>query len=284
MKSWKGKLAETWLTVAVALLGLSALVAAIFLTVSRSTDDPTSRSGDSVIRTTETSGPSKAPTKVLALGSVAKIGSDYRVAVTEVNVYEGTVSPFVAATIKAKYIGDKKGNPPNDLAAKYFEADAQTIESTCESDFGAPDLSDLGASSRASMANGDVKTYVVCIPVPTKTVDKGSVSIEASASDGLAAWTTNGAEAKALPAPKPLTPVGPAPTNPAATKKALEKLEKQLKKAKKARDKLDDNIDKAKKIEGYDNDDLDDLEDAKDDLDDAIDDMEKIRDKLRAAL
>lgn len=283
MKWLKTKKAETLLTFGVGVLGLVALVAAVMLTVSRnSASEPDPQARDKVVDAT-LSPPSNV--KPLAIGSVAKLGSDYSVSVTDVTMYSDKTDQYIVATVKAKYNGKGKGDPTNDLNAAYSTSNSKkstaSIESACAAEFGHPDLSLLNVE--APLAGGASKSYVVCIDIPSKKIDTGMVSIAASAGGNRAFWTTKGAPSKVAPTPAPTVVAQGPVVNKAKTAKSLKDLEKQLKKAKKARKILDKQIDFYEDAPDHKKKKLKKMKKALDQTDDIIDQMEKIKDQLEAA-
>ena len=73
--------------------------------------------------------------KTLELGDVAKVSSNYKVAVTEVTLYEGAKTQYLAATIKVTYTGNDEGEPWADLSVEYSGPKSQdSSESDCPID------------------------------------------------------------------------------------------------------------------------------------------------------
>jgi hypothetical protein len=285
MKSWKRILADKWASSALILLGVLALAGAVGVYVSRNVAaDNASRTHHSVdtAKTSETVQKKTSPP--LKIGSIARIGSNYSVTVTKVNVYEDTDTQYLGAVLKATYLGKGSGDPRNDLTAKYTAANAPATapavgESECKGNLGEPDLSDLNGSQ--SLPNGGSKTYVACIKLPTSKVDDGKVSIETSAANHRAFWTTDGAETKKAPPPKPKVVLAPPPgAKPTIDPDTVHDLKKNIKKAKKARDVLDKQIKAYKKLPDHKKKKLKKFEKQREKLDDAIDDMEKVENLL----
>lgn len=273
---WKAKSGEAWLTAVALVLGLGALGGGVALTMARNNGaaQPSSSRLDGVADLT------KRVSKPLPIGRVAKLGSDYSVTVTDATVYTSATEQYIVATLKATYTGKGEGDPTEDLAAAYStittSKTAANVESACVADFGEPDLSVLNAAGQAKLADGDSRSYVVCIDLPTKKVDDGQVSIEASASGDLAFWATKGADSKDAPKPAP-KPVPKPAVDRKKIAKQLDEVEDQLDDAKDARDELDDLIDDYKDLPGHKKKKLKKMEDMKDDYDDVIDQLEKAK-------
>jgi len=276
MKPWKGKSGEALLTAVALVLGIAALGGGVALTLARNSGTGHPSASDRLGQVSESTKPAAKP---LTLGRVAKIGSDYKVAVTGVTLYtEESSDQYIAATLKATYLGTKEGDPTEDLTAEYSTTDSReskpVTESACLADLGEPDLSVLNAAGQSPLKAGGSKTYVVCIDVPTRKLDNGQVAIAASDPDQQAFWTTKGAPSKVAPAPAPPTSYAPA-ADPKKAAKQLKDVKKQLKKAKKARDEVDDLIDNYKDTPGYKKKKLKKLKKLKDNYDEVIDQLEK---------
>lgn len=276
MKSTLRKiLSSKWLPIVGIVLAVACVAGGVALQVTRNAaadqKDHNYLKTDSVIGDEDSSKP-------LKIGSIAKIGLDYSVAVTKVTLHEGTGTPFLVAVVKAKNSGQDTVRPQADLAVGFSRKGwPRANESTCGIDLGK--LNVTGESLKV----GETQSYAVCINLPSNELKDGKVSILESSTGSKAAWATDGTIPKVVTTIAPEihndVPLGP---DPAKVADSLEDLEKQLKKAKKARDKLDKNIDKAEDA-GLKGKDIKKLKKAKDELEDAIDDMEEIRDKLRAA-
>jgi hypothetical protein len=267
-------LSSKWLAIVGIVLAVACVAGGVALQVTRNA--AADRKDQEYLRTDSTV--EDDSTKPLKIGSVAKIGLDYSVAVTKVTLHEGTGTPFLVAIVKTKNSGEDTVRPQADLKVGFSKKGwPRSNESTCSIDLGK-----LNVTGKP-LAVGDVQTYGVCINLPSNELKDGKVSILESSTGSRAAWTTDGPVAKVVTTIAPEihndAPLGP---SPADTAKSLKKLEKQIKKAKKARDKLDKQIDKAEDA-GVKGKDMKKLKKAEDKLDDAIDDMEDIRDKLRAA-
>jgi len=267
-------LSSKWLPIVGIVLAVACVAGGVGLQVTRNA--AADRKDRDYLRTDSTLDSEENASKPLKIGSVASIGLDYKVAVTKVTMHEGTGTPFLVATIKAKNSGQDTVRPQADLTVGFSRKGwPRANESTCSIDLGK-----LNVTGK-SLAVGQTQTYGVCINLPSNELKDGKVLILEGGTGSKAAWSTDTSVAKVVTTIAPEihndAPLGP---SPADTAKSLDKLEKQIKKAKKARDKLDKNIGKAEDA-GVKGKDLKKLKKAKHKLDDAIDEMEDIRDQLK---
>ena len=146
--------------------------------------------------------------KRLELGAVAKISGNYSVAVTDLILYEGEKTQLLAATIRAEYIGNDKGEPWADLSVEYAEANGwRGGEASCPSN--------IEEASDKPLAVGDVTTHVACMNLRSKNVKGGRVYVEeALAKSKRTAWSTDDAVTKKLPSPPPDSVAGAAGAPP----------------------------------------------------------------------
>jgi hypothetical protein len=277
MKFLKRKPAEKWLTYAAILVTVLAVTVAIAFQHSRNAAADKAERSHQAVDTGATFEPTDAEAKPLKIGSVAKIGPDYSVAVSKVTLHEGTDTPFLVVAVKAKNIGRDVSHPAADLAVGFSKASLpKSDESTCQVDLGK-----LKASDKTALPVGDVKSFAVCINLPTPVLDHGWVSVEAHGTGERASWTTSGRVPKVISTIKPdIHIVAPVPGAPGTTAELPKKFNKNLKKAKKARDTLEDQIKAYKKLPDYKKKKLKKLKKQLDYLDEVIDQMEKIKDQV----
>lgn len=136
--------------------------------------------------------------KPLKLGTVARISSNYRVAVTELTLYNFSTGRMMVVTVEATYVGKQDGEPWGDLTVKYVAPDARTYgESECPFD-----LAELDASDQVTLKPDDVTTYGVCVELPAGSIEDGRVVVEEALArqEGTKSWTTDGAVEKTPPA------------------------------------------------------------------------------------
>lgn len=173
-------------------------------------------SQDDAVKARETGGSEQQPDdakltgKRLELGTEAKISANYRVAVTEVSLYDAPTGKLIVPTVEATYIGKDEGEPWADLNVEYFGSGSRSYgESDCPAGLGHTD-----ASEQPVLATGDVETYEVCIGVPAKDVKGGTVFVEeAFSTDDRTFWSAEEPVSKTLPsvAPEPPADRAPAP-------------------------------------------------------------------------
>lgn len=227
--------------------------------------------------------------RTLKLGEVATISPDYRVSVTKVTVYRRSGSPFVAATVKAKYTGTGEGEPWSDLSIEFAgSGDSRSFpSSTCPIDLDeAVDTPALGA--------GDIGTFAACSTLSANEVKGGTVSVIDSAlkSDQRYYWSSSETVTKTLPSINPLENLptrGPvagqaipggfsaADATKAATKAACEDFDDDdYKKYKASGEKFKNYVESNRQY--YDSDDLDDYDDWKKKFDKQIEYLDKAHD------
>lgn len=211
----------------------------------------------------------------LELGTVAKVGPNYRVAVTAISLYEGQADQVIAATINAKYVGKDDGEPWADLSVEFIESDSRRHgESDCPSGLGHTE-----ASEQTVLATGDEKTFEVCIGLPVSDIKGGQLVIEeAFAESDRAFWSTEAVVTKVLPSPVPASPVRRAPAaSPRAagqdandgsrcTEKQQE-YDEDLDESKEKIDELDERMQAYKNVEGHDEDKVEEWEEDKEEFD-----------------
>jgi hypothetical protein len=140
--------------------------------------------------------------KRLELGAFAKISANYRVAVTELILYEGEETQLLAATIRAEYVGNDEGEPWADLSVEYAEANGwRAGEASCPSN--------LEETAEEPLATGDMATHVACMNLRSKNVKGGRVYVEEALVKGKrTAWSTDDAVTRKLPPPPPDSATG----------------------------------------------------------------------------
>jgi hypothetical protein len=277
MKSLSGKAAQKWLAAAAILVAVLAIGGGIALHMSRTAAaEKAEQASHAVTRATLSS--DQDSTKPLKIGSVAKLGPDFSVAVTKVSLYKGTTRQFVVASVKAKNTGLTTSNPRTDLVVGFARVGSPTSgESTCEVDLGTLD------TQKISLSVGAAKTYAVCINIPTNTIKDGQISVQSNATGVRAAWATTGAVTKKLDEPDAEVHVAlPANQIPGTAdySKNLKKIKKAIKKNKKYRDQLDKVIDAYKALPDHKNKKLKKLKKQRDNIDDAIDQLEALQKQL----
>lgn len=216
--------------------------------------------------------------KALELEDVVRISSNYRVAVTQLTLYEGEKTQYLAATIEATYTGSADGEPWADLSVEYFDPKSQAFgETECSIDVDDP-------SEAPPLEEGDELTYVVCIDLPTKETKNGRVSVEEAFSSGRRAyWSTDAAETKPIPAAAPATPAAgvpqpPAPRPPANTRAEwTDEHEERLDDLRALKKYLDKQISAYKDTEDYDDDKLEEYEEWLDNTEKQIDYYEDLK-------
>jgi hypothetical protein len=158
---------------------------------------------------TENSDDAKPTGKPLELGTVAKISSNYRVAVTEISQYKVPAGRLIVASLDAAYIGKQDGEPWADLMVEFSGSGSKTFdESGCPFDLGDEDPAD-----QTTLGAGDKATYAVCIDLPNIDIKGGRVSVEEafSSTGKRISWSTKEAVTKELPSAAPASPNAPAP-------------------------------------------------------------------------
>ena len=195
MRWWKSKSGRQKLVIAVVVLAI-AVAGGAFAAQRFANDEP--------VKPRSTGSESEKPDKPkfsgkpLELGTVARISSNYRVAVTELTLYNVATGRLLVVTVKAKYVGKEDGEPWGDLTVRYIGPDTRTVgESACPFDLG-----ELDASDQATLKPNEETTYGVCIDLPAGTIEGGRVSIEealVARQEGSTSWTTDGAVTKTAP-------------------------------------------------------------------------------------
>jgi hypothetical protein len=293
MKWWSRSSARAKVASLVAAVGVLAIVGAVVGPQFNGTN-----TGDAEMVRSDQAARSDA--RPLDLGTVVKMGSDYKVAVTRVLLYKGDGDRFVVATIKAEYVGKEDGYPWADLVVKFAGATSSKTfgETGCPSD-----LDDVNNSNAPVLAIGDVRTYDICIEVSTTNIHGGRISVEeVSSSASKTYWSTNGAVTKTAPSPSPTTPTQeassaaprPAPRynsdssdsdtyDSDAVEEYRDKLDRAIERGERLRDRIKAQLAVWKK-NGHDSDDIDDAEDYLKDLEDQIDDYKKERERIDRAV
>ena len=158
-----------------------AMLDGIGESISDSADGETEKSDDDK--------EAEASAKTLALGKVAKVGSDYAVAVTNVNLNanddisqanefnDPPKGQYVVATLTVKYIGKDEGDPWLDLSAEFSGSDSRNYDtSTCSVDMGEAE----GSMDQPTLRNGGKATYSVCFDLPEKAISGGTIMVAES--------------------------------------------------------------------------------------------------------
>jgi hypothetical protein len=215
MRTWK-KMRRSWRRMSIGLklsIGASVILALSIVGVlaaerfdSASQDDAVQTGAG---RDAEKSGDDvKAAGKALDLGTVAKLSSNYRVAVTEISRYEASTGQLIVATVDATYIGKEDGEPWSDLMAEFSRPGSPTFDES-----GCPfDLGDLDPADQTTLKNGDKATYGVCIDVPDVDLKSGRVTVEEAFSKGdRISWSTKVVVTKEAPSAAPTSSAGQAP-------------------------------------------------------------------------
>ena len=131
-----------------------------------------------------------AKAKTLAIGETAKVGSEYTVSVTKVNLNADDVvartnefnegpkkGRFIIATLDVTFEGDEEGDPWVDLEPTFVGSDARQYDSSaCEAVV--PDA----AVDVPTLNSGGKATYKVCFDVPRGAIDKGKLFVANSLS------------------------------------------------------------------------------------------------------
>jgi len=281
MRSWKkmsvGLKISIGATVILALSVVGVLAAERFDSASQ----------DDAAQARETEKPDdnvKAVGKPLELGTVVKISSNYRVAVTEVSRYDVPAGQLLVATVEATYIGKEDGEPWADLMVEFSGSGSRTFdESGCPFDLGDEDPAD-----QPTLGTGDKATYATCIDLPDMDIKSGRVSVgEAFSTDDLTSWSTKEAVTKKLPsvASEPPAAQGPGtrpqprrqPAN--RSNKACDEFdEDKFEEYKEWGDGVKDRFRAYKKAGGDDEDKIDDFEEWEDAYDKQIDQLERLDD------
>jgi hypothetical protein len=213
------------------------------------------------------------------LGTVARISSNYKVAVTELKLFVGGQTQYLAATIEAEYTGSDKGEPWGDLTVEFSRPGSRiTGESDCPIDVD-------DASKPPPIAPGESGTHSVCIYLPSKKIDDGRISVEEALAKGgrKAYWSTKGAETEVLPSFAP-PPSGTGQPNtsyrvPKANNRANEEwVEEYIEEVEEYKDWVEDMekfAEENKNNPGFDEDDFEKYEEWKKKYDEQIEDYEE---------
>ena len=127
MRWWKSKSGRQKVVIAAVVLAIVA-IAGVVAAQRFANDEPVqTRATGSNREKPEVVKPSGKPLK---LGTVARISSNYRVAVTELTLYEVSTGRLMVVTVKAKYIGKEDGEPWGDLTVRYIGPDTRTVETS----------------------------------------------------------------------------------------------------------------------------------------------------------
>ncbi len=194
MRWWKSKSGRQKLVIAAVVLAIVA-IGGVVAAQRMTADEPAQARNTGANRERPEAKPSGKPLK---LGTVARISSNYRVAVTELTLYKVATGQLMVVTVKATYIGKEDGEPWGDLTVKYMDPDSQIFgESACPFDLG-----ELDASDQATLKTNQATTYGVCIELPASTVEGGRIYVEEALAreEGSKSWTTEGAVTKTAPA------------------------------------------------------------------------------------
>jgi hypothetical protein len=280
MQSWKGLPGRRKALVLV--VALAVLVIGLFFAVDRIAGDEAATSEPT--RAQEEPREVVRPTgRRLELGTVAKISPSYSVSVTGLSLYEGDDTQFLAATIRAEYLGTSEGEPWADLSVEFADARGRTSgESSCPRS--------LEEGSNDALATGETTTHVACISLANKVIKGGRLYVEeALAMSHRTAWSTDEAELKQIPdaevddapigagpAPRFNTPSGGGGSR-ANYEKVCEKYEDDVKEYRDGIDELDEIAEKYEDNPKYE-DDLEEFEEWKDTMEANIDRYEAVCD------
>lgn len=194
MRWWKSRSRSQKLAIALVVLAVGA-IAGVLATEPFAKDEPEPPRKTAVEREQPTE---KLTGKPLALGTVARISPNYRVAVTDLTLYNFSTGRIMVVTVEAAYVGKIDGEPWGDLTVKYVAPDSRTYgESQCPFDLG-----ELDASDQATLKSGDETAYGVCVDLPAGSTEDGRVVVEEALArqEGTKSWTTEGAVTKTPPA------------------------------------------------------------------------------------
>jgi hypothetical protein len=224
--------------------------------------------------------------KLLKLGTFARISSNYRVAVTELKLFVGGETQYLAATIEAEYTGSDEGEPWGDLTVEFSRPGSRiTGESDCPIDVD-------DASKPPPLAPGETGTHSVCIYLPSKKIDDGRISVEEALAKGgrKAYWSTKGAETEVLP------PFAPPPSGvrqpntsfkaPKANGVDEEWVEEYIEEVEEYKDwvaEMNEFAEENKDNPGFDEDDIEKYEEWKKEYDEQIEDYEKWKKEYEAS-
>lgn len=194
MRSWKSAPVRVKAAIAAAVVGALVLIGVVAVRAV-SSPEPVDAPNDG--------SSAKAP---LALGEVATISSRYRVAVRRATFYRGD-DPFLAVTIRARYVGTGTGNPSDDLDVEYFGA--STLDSFGET-YCPVEIGD--DADETTLSAGEMTNRVVCVDVP-RNPRGGTVAVsEVYPAGARTYWSAQSAQWRAFPAPDTATTPPPTPT------------------------------------------------------------------------
>jgi len=198
MRWWKSKSVRQKLVIAAVVLAVAVAGGAV-AAQRFAGDEPAQRTTGLDRKKPDTPKFSGRP---LELGTEARISANYRVAVTELTLYNISTARLMVVTVKATYTGKEDGEPWGDLTVRYIGPDTRTVGET-----GCPfDLGDLDASDQATLKADEETTYGVCINLPAGKLEGGRVSVEealVARQEGSTSWTTDGAVTKTAPSTAP---------------------------------------------------------------------------------
>lgn len=139
-----------------------------------------------------------AEAEILSIGETAKVGSEYTVSVTKVNLNADDVvartnefnerpkGRYVIATFDVTYSGKDEGDPWLDLASKFDGSDSRQYDaSACEAVVPDP------AIDVPTLNSGGQAKYKICFDVPPGAIDEGKIFVDESAafdSDSRVYW------------------------------------------------------------------------------------------------
>lgn len=206
LRARKGKSAGGGLAVAAIVISVLSVVGvlatqAFYGSVMDSIGDAVKDGADGNTTKSDSDKEAEKSAKVLALGKAAKVGNEYVVAVTDVNLNgndavaaanqfnEPPNGQFVIATVSTKYVGKEEGDPWLDLSVKFSGSDSRIYDtSTCSVDLG-----DANSTDQPTLTNGGKSTYKVCFDMPEKAISGGKIYVEESISldDDRTYWEIN---------------------------------------------------------------------------------------------
>lgn len=282
MQSWKGTSFWLWLAVGAVVLVVVAIVA--FLAMGRFDDTAPDNTGQASQIPPDRDKAATAA-KALELGAVAKISSNYKVAVSELTLYKGEKAQYLAATIKAEYIGADTGEPWADLTVEFTDPEARVSdESGCPIDVG-------GASEDPPLDTGEVATYTACVDLSTPDIKDGKLSVEEALTRGRKAfWSTEGATTKKIPSIKPAYPAGQAPASRPSQYRSSrddsddeevdwDEFDEDVEETNDWIEDMDKLVEQCKKASSCDDDKIEEYEDWRDDYKDRLEEYEDWKDK-----
>jgi len=197
MQSWKDMSVSLKLALGASLI-LALAIVGVLTTDRGGTENPDDATRARETGATKTGDDARATGKALELGTVAKISTNYRIAVTEIDRYAVPTGHLIAATIESTYIGKQDGEPWADLNVEFFGSGSRTFgQSDCPFALG-----ELDPSGLPTLETGDDATYKVCLDLPVKSIKGGKLLVEeAFSTDDRTFWSTDEAVTKPLPPP-----------------------------------------------------------------------------------